>query len=299
MNKQVKLACRPEVETIAIEKILPMRKVSQSTRGTSKYRRIATSIGEVGIIEPLVVHPNDEAESQFMLLDGHLRLDILVELGATEVECLIATDDEAFTYNHKINRLSVIQEHFMIMEAIKNGVSEDEIARTLNVDVANIRKKQNMLTGICREAVEILKGKQATAGTLRELRRVKPMRQIEMAELMCASHNFSVGYAKCLTISTPDDQLVEPETTKDAEGLTPADIARMEHEMESLGRDFKQIEETYGKNVLNLVVATGYLKTLLENARVVRYLAGTYPEILSQFQQIADSRSLAEPTTAE
>ena len=80
-------------------------------------------------------------------------------IGALSARCLIATDDEGFTYNHKVNRLSVIQEHFMIMRALHNGVLEERIAKTLNVDVAAVRRKRDLLTGVCPEAVELLKDK--------------------------------------------------------------------------------------------------------------------------------------------
>jgi len=119
-----------------------------------------------------------------------------------------------------------------------------------------------------------------------------PVRQIEMAELMCASHNFSVSYAKCLVAATQADQLIDDDKSKHVDGLSPGDMARMEREMESLSGDFKQIEETHGKNVLNLVIVVGYLKNLLDNARVVRYMAQNYPEILTEFQKIIESRSL-------
>ena len=33
--------------------------------------------------------------------------------------CLIADDDEAFTYNKRVNRLATIQEHYMIVKAIE------------------------------------------------------------------------------------------------------------------------------------------------------------------------------------
>jgi len=293
MSKRVKLACKLMIEKIEIAKVLPLRIIAPGTRTTSKYRCIAASIREVGIIEPLVVHPHNQLDGHYMLLDGHIRLEILKELEKQTVDCLISTDDEAYTYNHKVNRLSAIQEHFMILKAIKDGVSEEDIARTLNVDVANIRKKRDLLDGICPEAVQLLKGKRATAGALRELRKVKPMRQIEMAELMCASHNFSITYGKCLTTATPEDQLVKPENRKETDGLSLADIARMEREMETLSGDFKQIEEAHGKNVLNFVVVVGYLKKLLDNARIVRYLAQSYPEILDEFQKIVESRSLS------
>ncbi len=293
-TNRVKFACQPALKQIEIEKLLLLRKIAPGTRSSVKYRRIAASIREVGIIEPLVVYPQKNGNGGYMLLDGHMRLDILKEAGQQSVDCLIALDDESFTYNHKVNRLSAIQEHFMLMQAVKNGVSEQSIAAALDVDVAKIREKKNLLVGICSEAVQLLRGKPATAGSLRQLRKAKPMRQIEMAELMCASNNFSVGYGKCLIAATPQDQLIEAEHAKEVDGLLPADIARMEREMEAISGDFKQIEETHGKNVLNLVIAVGYLKKLLDNARIVRYLAGNFPELLAQFQKTAESRTLME-----
>lgn len=129
---------------------------------------------------------------------------------------------------------------------------------------------------------------------VRELRKVKPMRQIEMAELMCASHNFSVDYAKCLLAATRNEQLLEQSHPKEVNGLTTDEMARMEYEMESIGRDFKMIEDSHGRNVLNLVIVVGYVKKLLENARVVRYLSQSCPEILSEFQKIAEAKRLAD-----
>ncbi len=293
-TNRVKFACQPTLKQIGIEKLLLLRKIAPGTRSSVKYRRIAASIREVGIIEPLVVYPQKNGNGGYMLLDGHMRLDILKEAGQQSVDCLIALDDESFTYNHKVNRLSAIQEHFMLIQAVKSGVSEQSIAAALDVDVAKIREKKNLLVGICSEAVQLLRGKPATAGSLRQLRKAKPMRQIEMAELMCASNNFSVGYGKCLIAATPQDQLIEAEHAKEVDGLLPADIARMEREMEAISGDFKQIEETHGKNVLNLVIAVGYLKQLLDNARIVRYLAGNYPELLAEFQKTSESRTLME-----
>ena len=182
----------------------------------------------------------------------------------------------------------------MILKAVKNGVSEEDIASVLDVDVSKIRRKRDLLVGICEETVELLKGAKATSGTLALLRKVKPMRQIEMAELMVASHNFTVGYTKCLLAATPADQMLEKEGAKEIDGLSPAEMARMEREMETLSTDFRLIEESHGKNVLKLVIVVGYLKKLLDNARVVRYLAQNNPEILAEFQKIVESRSLED-----
>jgi len=41
------------------------------------------------------------------------------------------------------------------------------------------------------------------SGTFREMRKVKPMRQTAMAELMVAANDFSASYAQCLLAATP------------------------------------------------------------------------------------------------
>ena len=293
MANKVRLACQPEMITIELNRILPLRRLARATCKSEKFKRIRASIQEVGVIEPLVVFPQANRTGHYILLDGHARLEILKELDMQTTGCLVATEDEAYTYNHKVNQLSAVQEHFMIMQAIKRGVSEERIARTLNVDVGNIRRKRELLDGICPEAVKLLRSKRAGAKVFREMRKVRPIRQIEMAELMVAANNFSSNYASCLLAATPQEQLIDPEKPKDVRGLTPEDVSRMEREMESLSQDFRLIEESHGRNVLNLVLVVGYLKKLLDNARVVRYLSRHHAEILAEFQKIVETKGLS------
>jgi len=59
----------------------------------------------------------------------------------------------------------------------------------------------------------------------------------------------------------------------------------MEQELESLGREFRLVEESHGKDVSNLVIVVGYLRKLLENARVLRHLGQHHPEILTEFRK--------------
>ena len=93
---------------------------------------------EVGLIEAPVVAPFKK-EKGYPLLDGHLRIMALKELGVERVSCLISSDDETYTYNKYINRLSAIQEHRMIVKAVQSGVSEEKLARALNLEISTIR----------------------------------------------------------------------------------------------------------------------------------------------------------------
>lgn len=297
MSRQVKLGFESEGRVIAIDQLLPLRVVPDATRSSLKYKRIQASIEQIGVIEPIVVYPQESKKGvrgpSFLIVDGLLRYDILKARGDKEVFCLISTDDDSFTYNHKVNQISPIQEHFMIIRALENGVSEDRIAATLNVNVAAIRKRRDILDGICPEAVELLKERRIAPNALRELRRAEPMRQIEMAELMIASNNFSASYAKCLIAATPQEQLVDSEKPKEVEGLRSDDIARIEREMQTVEKDFRIIEESYGKNVLNLVLTVGYIRRLLENAAVVKFLSRRYSDIFGEFEKLSEATDLA------
>ena len=155
----VKMAFEDVELRIAIADIQPLKLVSDTIRKSPKYAQIAASMREVGIVEPPIVARDRSEPGKYLLLDGHLRIDVLKDMGETEVVCLISTDDEAFTYNKRVNRIATIQEHRMILKAIERGVSEQRIAKALNVDVQSIRRKRHLLDGICPEVAEILKDK--------------------------------------------------------------------------------------------------------------------------------------------
>ncbi len=280
------------VIVLPLTKILPLRKPQVDPKLNQIYRRIVASIQQVGLIEPLVVFPAGGKDQQYTLLDGHFRLLALQELGITEAPCLIAMHDEAYTYNHKVNRVPPIQEHLMIMKALQNGVAERRIAVTLDVDVTAIRRKRDLLNGICPEAVEMLKEKDISESALREFRKVKPLRQIEMAELMIGSGNLSSTYAQCLLAATPEDQLLEAEKPKQVRGLRPEDMARMEKEMESLSEDFRLIEETHGRNVLDLVLACAYLRKVLGNGTVAKYMTQHFSDFVVELKKIIEATAL-------
>ncbi len=180
----------------------------------------------------------------------------------------------------------------MILKAIENGVPEERIAKVLDVNVSNIRQKRRLLEGICPEAAELLKDKHCPVSTFQSLRKMKPMRQVEVVDLMISMGNYSVSYSKALLVATPQDQFVDTGKPKVFRGISAEQIARMETEMASLQRDVKLIEDSYGPDHLNLVLARGYLVSLLGNGEVVRYFTQNHSEILGEFQKISEVVSM-------
>lgn len=278
---------------IAIVQIQPLKLVTGAIKNSPKYAQIAASIREVGIVEPPVVARDQGDPGKYLLLDGHSRIDVLKDMGQTDVICIVSTDDEAFTYNKRVNRLAMIQEHRMIVKAIERGVPEERIAKALNVDVQNIVRKRRLLEGICPEVAEVLKDKHIAMNTFAELKKMLPLRQIEAAELMVAMNKYTVSYAQSLLAATPQSQLVEANKSKHVRGLSDEQVALMERESVSLEREFRIAEKSYGTDHLDLVLTNGYLGKLLANARVVRYLAQHHRDILTEFQKLAEVETAA------
>ncbi|TRW95890.1 plasmid partitioning protein RepB C-terminal domain-containing protein [Candidatus Methylobacter oryzae] len=289
---QLPIGFIPEPLSIALDRILPSRKTPQGALYTRKLKQIRSSIDTVGLIEPLTIGKADKATGQHVLLDGHLRLLVLRELNYQDAPCFIATDDETYTYNNRINRLSTVQEHHMIRRAVERGVSKERLALALNMDVSYVLKKLNLLDGLCAEVINILKDQQFSVNLSQVLRKMKPIRQMECVELMVSANNLSVGYAKALLMATPERLLVEPNRAKKMNGITPEQIAKMEREMSNLLGQYKLVEQNYGEDVLNLVLAKGYLSKLLENEHVVRYLHTHHPGVLVEFENIVQTVSL-------
>jgi hypothetical protein len=280
---QTRLGFVPEPITVAFEKLLPSRKPPEGLAQSRKFKQIVASIDAIGLIEPLTIAKADKATGMHLLLDGHIRMFALQELGFSNALCLIAKDDESYTYNNRINRLSTIQEHFMIRRAVERGVTPERLAKSLELDIEHITKKINLLDGICAEAVRLLRDKHFSANLSPVLRKMKPTRQVECVELMVATNNITVSYAQALLAATPSNMLVNEVGAKKV---------KMEREMANLEGQFKLVEQSYGQDVLNLVLAKGYLTKLLDNEAVIRFLSQNHPEILREFSGIVQTTSL-------
>lgn len=276
---------------VPIVNIVTLRQTVISAK-SRKFRQVLASVREVGIIEPLIVCLQNDQPDTYLLLDGHVRLEVLKEMGETHVHCLVSTDDEAYTYNKRVNPMATIQEHTMILKATQNGVSEERIAEVLKVDIARIRMKRDLLSGICREAAELLKTKHIAIRVFSFLRKVKSVRQIEIVELLIVAGNYSVPYVQALVAATQPEMLVDPDKNKVTKGLAPEQIARMEKEMEVLQRDLRVVEEMHGTQVLNFVLARGYLAKLFGNSRISRYLNQHHAGLCHELQVVAGGSSL-------
>lgn len=68
---EVKIAFEESVLTLPMEDILPLKAIPEHVKALTRYKRIARSIAEIGVIEPLVVSRQKDENGKHLLLDGH------------------------------------------------------------------------------------------------------------------------------------------------------------------------------------------------------------------------------------
>jgi len=281
----IKQGFEKELVDLAISELCPTKKISPNVKHGRKYSQILSSIREVGLIEPPVVTLCNK-KRKYLLLDGHLRIMALSELGEERVTCLVSVDDEGYTYNKYINRLSAIQEHKMVVKALDAGVSEEKLAAALNLDINSIRHKKNMLDGVCQEAIDLLKDKIMSASVFRLLKQMKPMRQIKVAIIMNDQSRYSYLYVKSLLDGTPAEQLVDATKVKKLSLAALGKRMRLEEESISLNDDIQILRESYGSDMLHLTAIQAYLKRIMCNEKVASYLQRHHGEIYDKFSEI-------------
>lgn len=297
----VRLGFERDIVVLPLDRIVPLKTLRLGAKESKKYAQILSSVKAIGLVESPVVTPDPKRAGTYLLLDGLMRIEALKDIGIAQAECIVSTDDEAYTYNKRINRLSAVQEHRMIVRAMDRGVPVEHIADALNLDVKTIRRRFRMLDGICPEAAEMLKETICPMIVFEILRQMAPIRQVEAADLMIGQNNFSAMFAKALLAATPEAQVVDPrkKKPKPKNPVTAEQMARMERELASLQSQVKSVEESYGIDNLHLTVAKGYVTKILSNPRITRWLEQNRHEYLSEFQSIADIDSIGMKSAAE
>lgn len=276
----IKAAFVPRIFIIEINKIIPLKALPKSYKQSQKYRQILKSVQAIGLVEPLMVFPNPQRAETYLLLDGHSRLMALQASGETTAKCLIGNEDDTYTYNKKINRLASIQGINMIIRAVNAGVSVEQIAQALNLSPSTIRNKFNLLNGICDEAIKIMADQEVPSGVFPILRRMKRLRQIDVVTGMKNEHNFSVKNARFQLDNSPEGDLLPPPKNKKNTPAITASIAQLEREISNLRVRQKSTYQTFSIDSFKFMTIKPFIKKILDNAEIVKWLAKNESEHL-------------------
>ncbi|MPW15769.1 RepB plasmid partition [Paraburkholderia sp. CNPSo 3157] len=291
LPRAVRAAFERQTVELPVEVLRPHRPLVASATHCKKFLQVLASVATLGLVEPLVVIQERDTEGNYVVLDGRLRLEALRRLGKESAICLFATADETYTYNRHVNRLTAGQDARMIAQAVRRGVSQERIAAVLGVNERTVKAKVKLLTGIGHDVAALLADKNCPAATYEILKSMRPLRQLEAAELMCSQDNFSSAFARAIKLATPSEQLLYPPASHDGEDEAAHEqIDRLEREIASLQSKVTDVEERYGVEHLHLAVSLSYVTALLENRNIRSWLTINAP---GHYANLHDSVTLA------
>lgn len=199
----------------------------------------------------------------------------------------------------------------MIAEALRDPLQQDQFRRLLSaeglafvpkmlVDQGSVlqpgqrpcsaaTEPNPLVTGILPEVLDLLQDWYVPPQVFASLRKMVPTRQLKAAKLMIALKRVNFNYAQLLSTLTPVSQLADPCTPrKKFVGVTADQLTAMGTELDALNEEFLFCASFRGIWALELMAAMSYLDRLMENARVIRYLARNFPRQLANFQTILD-----------
>ncbi|WP_214476764.1 plasmid partitioning protein RepB C-terminal domain-containing protein [Mesorhizobium sp. dw_380] len=147
----------------------------------------------------------------------------------------------------------------------------------------------DLFGGITPGVVELFQDCCLPAKIFGVLRKLAPARQLEVAKLMIAMNRVTYNYAKMAVALSSQSQLADSSHPgwKFAR-LSDEQLAMLKREFADLSNRVRNTMDHYGALALENISAGRYINQLLENVRVVRYLAQNFPESLCEFQKMTE-----------
>ncbi|EDS7168081.1 RepB plasmid partitioning protein [Salmonella enterica] len=274
-----------QFQTYLVNNLVQSRPLPGNIKSSIKYKQIMTSISEIGLIEPVVIYITESGITK--ILDGHLRIEALKDLGITHAHCLVSPVDEAYSYNKRVNRLTLLQEQKMLRKAVESGVSIDKLSAVLGISYNIINTRLRISDGISAETVALLSEKNVPQNVFDVLRKIKPYKQAEIVNTMIMLNKLTRKFALSMLHSLAPEHLVAQNKMDSQNKDVARTLARLEKEMAALQIETQNIKDEYAENNLNLHIIKTYITRLLNNSSILLWLYDNNIEYLSLLKKIA------------
>lgn len=270
----------------------PSKSIPINIKQSKKFLQIKKTLKTIGLIEPIIVYI-DSKTSEIKIIDGHLRVEALKELGQKKVKCLISKIYDTYTPNNKVNRITIIEEQKMIKKAINKGVPAKSLCEALNISMESLKGKITILDNISPQVITLLSNQHVPKTTFYILKKMKEIRQIECTHLMLSLENFSVKFADSLLHKTDSSLLVSGKKEKTQQKEAHRDvIIRLEKELSQICIENEKIKETYGVNSLKFSIIRSNIQKILDNSKVLHWLIDNNPDFLSELKFISNIENI-------
>ncbi|AZO32837.1 hypothetical protein EJ071_21780 [Mesorhizobium sp. M1B.F.Ca.ET.045.04.1.1] len=164
---------------------------------------------------------------------------------------------------------------------------ETATAKHAGMSLAGSSAGRQPVSGICPDVLAFLQDCFVKVKIFGLLRHVLPARQMEIARLMVAMERVTFTYTKILVAFTPRPLLAEGFDPTTITNVSEDQLGKMTPELGRLSSEFLSAVERRGSVSLELLAAGRYFDRLMDNSKVVRYLAHNFPSQFEEFNTLS------------
>ncbi len=293
----IKQCFNQQFQTFTIASLVHSKSLPINVKSSIKYKQILTSISEIGLIEPVIIFITDDDSKK--ILDGHLRIEELKDLDIEFVHCLISPVEDTYSYNKRVNRLTIIQEQKMLQKAIDSGVSIEKLSAVLGTSSVTLNSKLRISDGIAKEVMALLAEKSVSQSIFRILRKLKPYKQIEMVTTMININNFTQKFALSMLHAIAPEHLINKSNKESDNKDIGKTLARLEKEMAAIQIETQNIQDEYAENNLKMVIIRSHIIKLLSNNEILHWLYDNKNEYLTILKKVSGVDNLNNITMVD
>ncbi|WP_246681045.1 plasmid partitioning protein RepB C-terminal domain-containing protein [Mesorhizobium sp. B2-3-15] len=179
----------------------------------------------------------------------------------------------------------------LLAERLQCTAFEPGAARHISGSLSKRSAGRQPISGICQDVLDFLQHCPVRVKIFGLLRHVLPTRQLEIARLMVAMERVTFTYAKILVAFTPHALLAPGFHPTMIANVSEDQLSTMTQELGMLCSEFLSTVERRGFVSLELLAAGRYFDQMMDNSRVVRYLAHNFPSQFEEFHELLASAS--------
>jgi hypothetical protein len=175
----------------------------------------------------------------------------------------------------------------LLVDRLQGAIREPQASCPAGTPPPDKGDNRALVGGICPEVFDVLRDLPVKSKIFTLLQNVLPVRQREIARLMVAMDRVRLTYARTFVALTPQSQLAKDFHPCTIANLTEAQRGEMAPELSRLGVAVLSVMDLRGRSGLELVAARCYFSRLMDNSRVVRHLARSFPGCFEGFHRLS------------
>lgn len=246
------------------------------------FTRLEANIRAVGLIEPLLVY---RQEADYFILDGYLRYQVLQDMGAVSVPCLIIDSLDLYTPNRQVNYLSRSQYSRMIKQALA-VVDEGRLKSSLAITKLQNEFSSAQREMLCNEVLERVRAEQLSKSAAIQFIHVTQSRQREILQVVDQAKDSTAAFIRSQILRSLPDQRVQRPGRPSPWNRVLETRKRLVDKLADAEQHHDFYQGLYRQYATDLVRLAIHVRQMLTTKEVANFMTQRHGDDLKLFRQI-------------